>query len=196
MKKLLVLLLLSPVLSSYSQKWEKNYDFVDNCVCGLSKVKKDGKIGYVNKEGVVVIQLQYDEGLAFKEGYVAVRTGLKWQYLDSTGKTITEAIYEDAGSFGNGLAPVAKNNLYGFVNTKGEVQIPFDFSNARSFGEGLAPVSNAKGVWGYIDVKGNWVIKPVYDFCDIFEKGAARVMKEGKVFYINKDNKTVPEPEQ
>ncbi|MFN8251794.1 MAG: WG repeat-containing protein [Ferruginibacter sp.] len=195
MKKLLVLLLFSPVLSSYSQKWEKNYDYVDNCVCGLSKVKKDGKIGYVNKEGEVMIKLQYDEGLTFKEGYVAVRTGLKWQYFDSTGKGITEAIYEDAGSFGNGLAPVSKNNLYGFINTKGEQALPFEFSNARGFTEGLAPAANAKGYWGYIDTKGNWVVKAAYDFCDNFDNGKARVMKDGKVFYINKENKTVPDPE-
>lgn len=195
MKKLLILLLFFPVLGSYSQKWEKNYDFVDNCVCGLSKVKKEGKIGYVDKEGVVVIKLQYDEGLTFKDGYVAVRTGLKWQYLDSTGKAITEAIYEDAGSFGSGLAPVSKNNVYGFINTKGETAIPFEFNNARGFTEGLAPAANAKGYWGYIDTKGNWVIKPAYDFCDNFDTGKARVMKDGKVHYINKENKTVPDPE-
>ncbi len=195
MKKLLLLLLFFPALGSYCQKWEKDYDFVDNCVCGLSKVKKDGKIGYVNKEGVVIIKLQYDEGLTFKEGYVAVRAGQKWQYIDSTGKSITEAAYEDAGSFGNGLAPVAKNNMYGFINTKGETAIPFEFSNARPFTEGLAPAANAKGYWGYVDAKGSWVVKPAYDFCDNFDNGKARVMKDGKVFYINKENKTVPDPE-
>jgi len=193
MKKLLVLLLFFPVTGSNAQKWEKNYDFVDNCVCGLSKVKKSGKVGYVSKEGEVVIKLQYDEGLTFKEGYVAVRTGPKWQYLDSTGKVITEAIYEDALSFTNGMAAVAKNNLYGFINKNGEMVIPFEFSNARSFSEGLAPASNAKGYWGYIDMKGNWVIKPAYDFTDCFENGKARVIKGGDVFYIDKQNNKVPE---
>jgi hypothetical protein len=130
MKKLIIMLLFLPALNGYSQKWEKNYDFVDNCVCGLSKVQKNGKIGYVNKEGVEVIKPQYEEGLSFQEGYTAVREGSKWRYLDSTGKTITPAIYDEALSFTNGLAAASKNNLYGYINTSGEVMIPFEFSNA------------------------------------------------------------------
>lgn len=193
MKKLLVMIFLFPALSSYSQKWEKNYDFADNNVCGLSKVKKDGKVGYVNKAGVEVIKPQYEDGLTFNEGYTAVKLGPKWLYLDSTGKAITAPVFDDAIGFSNGMAAVAKNNHYGYINTTGEVVIPFEFSNARSFSDGLAPASNAKGGWGYIDNKGIWVIKPAYDFTDSFENGEARVIKGEKTFYIDKQNKMVHE---
>jgi hypothetical protein len=193
MKKILTLMLLFPVLGAVAQKWEKNYDFVDNCVCGLSKVKKNDKVGYVNKEGIEVIKLQYDDGLTFEGGYAAVKKGSKWQYLDSTGKAITEAVYDDALSFGNGLAAVSKNNLYGFINTSGELVIPIEFSNARGFSEGLAPAANAKGYWGFVDVKGNWVIKPLYHFANNFEGGEARVMKGEKILYIDKENKVLHE---
>jgi hypothetical protein len=189
MKKILSCLLLFPVLTGYAQKWEKNYEYVDNCVCGLSKVKKDGKIGYVDKAGVEVIKLQYDDGLTFNDGYTAVKKQTKWLFLDSTGKAITDAVFDDAMTFKNGLAVVAKNDLYGFINTGGELVIPCTFSNARSFAEGLAPAANAKGYWGYINDKGEWQIKPEYDFTDNFEAGEARVMKGDRMFYIDKHNK-------
>jgi hypothetical protein len=115
----------------------------------------------------------------------------KWLYIDSTGKAITEAIYEDAQKFSDGLAAISKNNLYGFINTAGIVVIPIEFSNARSFSEGFAPAANANGFWGYINKNGSWTIKPVYDFADDFENGEARVMKDQKVFYINKANKVL-----
>jgi hypothetical protein len=191
MKKLLILIFIFSVLCGYAQKWEKNYDFVDDCICGMSKVKKEGKIGYVNKDGKELIKLQYDDGLAFNEGYVAVKKGAKWLYFDSTGKAVTEAIFDDAISFNNGLAAVSKGNLYGFINTAGDIVIPFEFSNARGFSDGLAPAANVKGFWGYIDKKGNWVIKPSYDFTDGFENGEARVIKGEKVFYINRQNTIV-----
>ncbi len=191
MKKILLLIILFPVLTGYAQKWEKNYDYVDNCVCGLSKVKKNGKIGYVTKTGEELIKPQYDDGLTFNDGYTAVKNESKWLFLDSTGKAITEAIYDDAMSFKNGFASVAKNNLYGFINIKGVLVIPCTFSNARSFTEGLAPAANAKGYWGYINEKGEWMIKPEYDFTDNFENGEARVMKGEKTFYIDKHNKMV-----
>jgi len=191
MKKLLAMLLFFPVLTSYSQDWEKNYDYVDNCICGLSKVQKNGKIGYVNKEGVEIVKLQYDEGLTFHDGFTAVKMKNKWLYIDSTGKAITDAIYEDALKFNEGYAPVSLNNLYGYINTSGKVVIPIEFSNARCFSEGLAPAANSKNFWGYIDKKGNWVISPVYEFTDDFENGEARVMKDQKTFYIDKQNKKV-----
>ena len=193
MKKLLVLLLLFPVPGTYAQKWEKNYDFVDNCICGLSKVKKNDKVGYVNKDGVEIVKPQYDEGLTFKEGYAAVRSGAKWLYIDSTGKAITTAIFDDALSFSSGMAAVSKNNLYGFIDITGATVISFDFSNARSFAEGLAPAANAKGYWGYIDNKGKWEINAVYDFADTFDAGEARVIKGQKIFYIDKRNKMLHE---
>jgi hypothetical protein len=191
MKKILLLLVAFIATDSYGQKWEKNYDYVDNCVCGLSKVKKNGKIGYVDKQGVEMIKLQYDDGLTFHEGYTAVSLNNKWLYIDSTGKAITEAVYEDAMSFSNGVAAASKNNQYGFISTTGQEVIPFRFSNARSFSEGLAPAANAKGFWGYINMKGEWVISPAYDFTDNFENGEARVMKDQKMFYIDKTNKVL-----
>jgi hypothetical protein len=193
MKKLLVILFVLPALNCVAQKWEKNYDYVDNCTCGLSKVKKDGKIGYVNKQGVEVIKPQYEDGLTFSEGYAAVKDGPKWRYFDSTGKAITDAVFDDALNFTNGIAPASKNGKYGYINIKGETEIPFEFSNARGFTDGLAPAANAKGYWGYIDLKGSWAVKPTYDFTDNFENGEARVIKGEKVFYIDKQNKVIHE---
>lgn len=176
-----------------AQKWEKNYDFVDDCICGLSKVSKNGKIGYADKQGKEVIPLLYNEGLTFNEGIVAVKKERKWMYLDSTGKTITEAIYDDALSFDSGLAVVAKGGLYGYINKTGEVVIPFLFSNARSFTEGLAPAACLKVTLGFIDKKRDWLIKAQYGFVDNFASNEARVIKGDKVFYIDKDNKVLHE---
>ena len=188
MKKLLLLLLMFPAIESFAQNWERNYDYVDDCVCGLSQVKKNGKVGYVNKKGIEIIKLQYDDGLPFNEGYTAVKKGAKWLYLDSTGKAITDAIFEEALNFSHGMAAVSQNGKYGYINTSGKIVIPFEFSNAHPFSEGLAPAANLKGLWGYIDNTGSWVITPMYDYTDNFINGEARVMKDSKEFYINIKN--------
>lgn len=193
MKKLCMLLFVLPMLTVQAQKWEKYYDYVDECICGLSKVSKNGKVGYADKQGKEVIKLEYNEGLTFNEGYVAVKKGNKWLFLDSTGKAITEAIFDDAMSFENGLAVVTKDGLSGYINHSGKLVIGFQFENARNFTEGLAPASNTKGLWGFINMQGNWVIKPQYGFADNFIGEEARVIKDNKVFYINKDNKVLHE---
>lgn len=193
MKKLLMLIFLPAALSVNAQKWAKNFDFVDQCICGLALASKDHKYGYVDNGGNIIVPLVYDEGLSFKDGYTAVRKGANWQYIDSTGKAITESIFADAQSFQNGFAAVMENELYGYINTSGKVVIGFKFTNARAFGEGLAPVANKKGDWGYINEKGEFVITPEYDFADSFDNGEARVIKGDKVLYINKNNKVLHE---
>ena len=73
-------------MAGYGQVWAKEYDHVDDCVCGLSQVAKGDKYGFVNKDGKLIIPLIYDEALTFSEGFVAVKQNGKWGYLDSTGK--------------------------------------------------------------------------------------------------------------
>ena len=193
MKKICLLIMIFAAMGVKAQKWEKNYDFVDDCICGLSKVSKNGKIGYADRQGKEVIPLLYSEGLTFNEGMVAIKKEGRWMYIDSTGKPITEAIFDDASSFDNGLAVAAKGGLYGYINITGDVVIPFQFSNARPFTEELAPAANIKGNWGFIDKKGDWIVKAQYGFVDNFAGNEARVMKGDKVFYIDKTNKVLHE---
>ncbi|HSC52118.1 MAG TPA: WG repeat-containing protein [Phnomibacter sp.] len=194
MKKLFLTLVAGALLwQPFAQKWQKNFDYVDECNCGVAKVKKDGKIGYVDIKGNIVIPLQFDEGMTFNEGYVAVRKGQNWAYIDSVGKFITEFVYEDAMGFSEGLAPVKKASGWGFINVSGKEAIPFVYTNARQFSEGLAAVSTSpKDFWGFINKKGEIIISCNLDFADSFTKdGEARVSKRGQWMWINKYNQKV-----
>ena len=56
--------------------------------------KKDGKYGYVNAKGIVVVDYKYDDATEQnKYGYVAVKQNGKWGALDQTGKIIVEPKY-------------------------------------------------------------------------------------------------------
>ncbi len=56
--------------------------------------KKDGKYGYINNKGIVVVDYIYDDATEQnKYGYVSVKKDGKWGSLDQTGKTIVEPTY-------------------------------------------------------------------------------------------------------
>lgn len=56
--------------------------------------KKDGKYGYVNSKGIVVVDYIYDDATEQnKYGYVAVKKDGKWGCLDQKGKVIVEPTY-------------------------------------------------------------------------------------------------------
>ncbi len=194
MKNILLFALMFPFIGLFGQKWEKNYDFVDNCNCGLSKVGKDGKVGYVDKNGNEIIKPVYADGLTFTNGLVAVKKDLKWMFLDSTGTAVTDAVFDYAMSFdSSGMAPVEMNGLYGYIGRNGKMAIECRFNCARNFSEGLAPASNSRDLWGYINTAGEWIIKPQYNFADVFSGNEARVMQGIKIFYIDKKNKMLHE---
>lgn len=56
--------------------------------------KKDGKYGYVDKNGIVVINYIYDDGLEQNSsGFIAVKKDGKWGVINSRGETVVEPTY-------------------------------------------------------------------------------------------------------
>ena len=56
--------------------------------------KKDGKYGFVNKNGEVVVDYIYDDATEQNEsGYAGIKKDGKWGSIDSTGKVVQEPIY-------------------------------------------------------------------------------------------------------
>jgi len=191
MKKLFLLLVtVALVLPLAAQKWAKNFDFVNECICGLSLVGKDKKYGYVDKAGSIIVPVEYNEGFTFNGGYAAVRKDSKWAYLDSTGKFITEFLYIDAQGFTEAMAPAKKESGWGFIDTLGKEVISFQYNNVRQFSERLSAVcaNDKKQLWGFINHRGEVIIPFSYSFADSFnEEGKARVTdKAGNFMWINK----------
>lgn len=70
--------------------WKDNFDRVWAFEDGLAPVKKDGKQGFVNKKGEVVILLIYDFVDYFNEGKAAVLKDDEWFYINKKGERIED----------------------------------------------------------------------------------------------------------
>ena len=89
---------------------------------GLADVKKDGKYGYIDKEGHVVIPFEYDYAEDFSEGLAQVRKDGKYGFIDKEGHVVIPFEYDDAEDFSEGLAHVEKDGEWFYINQKGERQ--------------------------------------------------------------------------
>ena len=132
----------------------------------LAPVKVEDKYGYINKEGKMIINPQFDKALPFNEGLAAVAT-----------------INKDKGEV-----------LYGFINKKGEIIINPQFKYAGSFSEGLALVYDGKKC-GYIDKNGKYIINPQFDNAGFFKNGMATIIQGSMYGYINKEGKIIINPQ-
>lgn len=145
------------------------------------QVEKDGKTGFRDLDGNIVIEPKFDMAEMFSEGYSSVTVGGKHGFIDETGKYVLPLqSYEFLGSLHNGLASVRVNDKVGFINIKGEEIIKPQFDWVGDFSEGLCVVRNDNskneiGKYGYIDTTGKVVIDFKFQYATNFESGRAKV---------------------
>jgi hypothetical protein len=70
---------------------------------GLAGVIIDGKFGYVDKSGKVIIKPKFDYVSYFSEDFAKVYIDYKMGFIDRSGKPISQIIFNDAGDFKEGL---------------------------------------------------------------------------------------------
>ena len=151
--------------------------------------------GFINTQGEVVVEPQFDSADAFSEGLSKIEIGSKFGYINRSGEIVIEPQFDcRAGDFSEGFAVVCLNERYIFIDKQGEAAFPEQFDNTGRFSEGLAPVEIGDK-WGYIDSTGQMVIKPQFDHVRCFSEGLAAVKINDKWGFINKTGNIVIEPQ-
>lgn len=151
----------------------------------LIAVKKNGKWGFMNINGKMVIQPQFQQAHNFFEGLAAVEIQGKWGYINKTGKVVIKAEYDHAAyQFVNGYAQVSKDGKWGNIDKEGNIIIPITYEDSNAYNDGLILVKQ-NGKFGYINIKNEMVIEPQFTNANTFNEGAAAVEKNNKWGYIN-----------
>lgn len=162
------------------------------------QVEKNGKTGFRDLDGKIVIEPIYDMAEMFSEGFSAVQVGDKWGLIDESGKYIIEPKFEYLGSVHSGLASFRANDKYGFVDIKGQEKIKPQFDWVDEFSEGLCVVRNdngkpGSGKNGYIDTTGKLTIDFTFKYAGKFENGKAKVQIDKDFVYIDKTGNIIAE---
>lgn len=149
---------------------------------GIGVILKYNKYGFIDTTGKIIAPPIYDEVLPFANGFAAVRHGNFWGYIDKTGKEIIPMRYKAATSFSNdGLACVGTTPHGNDFNYETDPDLAYE--------------GDYNIYYGYIDTKGNWVIKPQFTNAGNFSEGLAAASSDfGKSGYINKTGKFVIPP--
>ncbi len=112
----------------------------------------------------------------------------KWGYLSANGIVIP-AQFDLAEPFTAEGAIACIANQCGLLRKDGSFIPPTWNRQSRpfpdSYSEGLAPV-NRDGQWGYVDRARNLVIPFQFKYAGQFDHGMARVVLEGRAFFIDK----------
>src|ERR1051325_3002771 len=131
---------------------------------GLIAVRRDGKLGYMDVDGNIVVQPQYDQGGEFSGGIAAVDSNGKGMFIDKSGTTTaqfpSDVIFAEPLSDGLSLATSNAQPLrkFGYVDRNGKWAVKPEWEDANPFQDGLAYVGIWKnGMVAYIDHGGRHV---------------------------------------
>jgi len=170
MKNLLLISLLFTISSvTFAQTKDK--------AMPLFWVMENGRYGYIDKTGKVVIQPQFENTMGFNEGLAATKLGGKYGYIDVKGNWIIKPQFDFTYMFSDGLAMVEINKKSAWIDKSGKIVIqPQEFEKtAIGFKEGRLAVKKA-GKWGYIDRTGKIAIETKFDEAKEFSGGVAQVV--------------------
>ena len=155
-------------------------------------IRENGKFGYMDKSGKIVVPCIYENTWGFTEGLAGVKIDGKLGFIDKTGKMVIQPQWTDGYAFFEGLAWVKIEGKYGFIDKTGAVVIqPQAFDDiAFGFSDGLCAVRQ-NGKWGYLNRKGQVVIEPQFETATKFKNGIAQTKLGGKYLWIDKGGKAI-----
>ena len=172
--------------------WKNVHEFSE----GLAALQvSDGKWGFIDQRGKVVIPCQWKDALFFSEGLAGVQDfNGKWGFIDQKGKLVIPYQWKFVNSaYYEGLVGVQDiNGKWGYIDKTGKMIIPCIWNRAYVFREGLAGVQDSEGKWGFIDKTGKVIIPCQWEGVNSFSEGWAGIMdSNGKWGFIDKMGKVV-----
>lgn len=142
----------------------------------LFKIVQNGKIGYINEKGNIVIKPDYLNGNDFADGLAAVRQNGHYGFIDETGKFIIQPEYDFATNFVKGLVVVYKNGKPLFLNQKGEVALPTVYKTLFFIDDRKGIITTQTDKQGVIDMATKQLlIDTVFSSIGDFKQGVAIV---------------------
>jgi hypothetical protein len=196
----------------------KNFGFIDkrgNIVCepkyqavyswdevtGLAYVERDGKFGFLDKNGIEAIPCIYDQTNGtpehFYNGIVRMKKDGKYGILDRQGKTLVDFEYdyfigyEWLEGFPEKYLGAKKGEKYFYINMKTFEVLKTDYDYAGEFKEGMATVMK-NNKFGYIDSTFSLVIPCIYNVTRNFSEGNASVRDSTEKWgYVSKTGKVI-----
>jgi hypothetical protein len=176
----------------------------DSSMLKYFPVKIGDSFGYINREGKILINPQFNEATIFREGLALVKSSTddpKWGFINEEGKYVISPIYNQATVFSDGLAwVVADNESPTAIDKQGNIKFSMvEAKVVNIFSEGLASFAiedNYEKKWGFVDKTGKIVINPQFEEVGMFSEGQCPFKNgENKWGYIDKKGNITINPQ-
>ena len=150
---------------------------------GLIMVSKNGKYGFINKMGQLIIPCIYDSAGRW-DSCITVSLDDKSGLYSLDGTTRTSCKYLAFRDFSDGVyMAFSINDKYGFVDINGKEILPCEYGVAKPFIDGVCWCEK-QGTWYAVDKKGNLIAKVPNASVEEYKDGIATALISGSKWII------------
>jgi hypothetical protein len=163
------------------------------------------KVGFINKQGKLMVNYLYDEPTTFSEGKAKVNIDELFGFINRNGDIKIALQYDDVKDFHENRSFAGRLSSqqiikWALIDTTGKLLTDYIFKYVRDFSEGKAAVL-LDSLWYYIDFNGNDAINAKFNYAECFVNGLAwaSIHSKNKYGFINQIGKyvfTIPKPDK
>ena len=154
----------------------------------LYRIQVGGKCGFINEQGKLVIEPQFDMAYwFFGDSVCYARIGGRKGLINMEGKFVAE-LDESIGFvdfFYNGAAEFSANNRYGIVNKSGNILLPAIYKDIQRDGFNGFIVEDTLGNQGYVNNQGKIILPCRYKDIGGYNEGLMAVASNEKYGYVD-----------
>lgn len=139
----------------------------------------DYKVGLINRNGEVVIPLEYRTLKNYDQELISVKKGDLWGFVDKNGELVIPMRYKSVDGFKNNFCVIKDGKLQGLINKRGNTIIPLKYERIYPLGKSNYGFTLDQK-YGAYDTTGVEVLAPIYDRISPFNLGNTIVKKDDK----------------
>ncbi|MBA3855298.1 MAG: hypothetical protein C0507_00165 [Cyanobacteria bacterium PR.3.49] len=155
--------------------------------------------GVIDSSGQILIPMKYDEIVSYANGVAAVKVDGKIGFVNGKNEWLIKPQFEQASPYGDIIAVQEKAgvDVWTFVDKTGKPlsELTSKTIISDTYGNWLKhdrAVFSQNKKFGYLDSKGNIVIKPQFDFALPFEGNFAPIWNGSSWRFIDKSGNLMP----
>lgn len=147
----------------------------------LFRIVENERVGYIDKNGKVIIQPKYKNGFDFSEELAPVRLNGKYGFIDKEERFVIQPKYDFATSFYNGIACVYLDGKPSFINKNDKIVLGKQYTSITFINQNLAIVGTPTSKKAIIDLNLKKLLTDtIYNSIGEFKNGIAVVGKLNK----------------
>lgn len=145
---------------------------------GYRAIYKNGKWGFVDRQGRLRIPNRYDKVKHFSEGLAPFSLRNRWGFLNKEDEIVYHPAYDDADPFENGLSKVKQKGFYGLINKSNQLVLPCRYSSVHRLSSGFFELTSGS-LFGLADSEGTLIYEPKFD-SQVITSREILVRRDGK----------------